>query len=1011
MASDLNIIIQQANSAILARDYSFAEKLLKKQLEKISDKSSEDAIKIKGFLGKLYLRSGSMDKGLNIYKDLNQIKPDNVEIINNIGIIYRRLNQFEDSVASLEKAKNLDETNVTTLYNLGNTYKQKEDYEKAINCFLKVLDAKSDDVLAYNHLGSVYLLCGKVNEAINSYKAGLRIDPNHPFLNFNLANIYKDQKKYNEAIIRYKGALKTSPKWKDALTGMADAYIKNNELPKAINMYKEIIEKNDENEYSLTKLAELYEINNDDKEAEKYYKKALDFKSTFIPAILSYAKMLKKQNRYFDAYNLLAEAKDVKNKELLLQLADISLLLEDYSMTKECLKNLIENWDEDFETLKMKGKLYSMLGEKEKAETIFRTILNKAPREIKLRLELADLYAHNDKHMFAIQELLKYLNEKPQDISARLKLGKSYEACDDYKNARKEYNKIIKNDKKNTEALKAIMELNRKEGNDAEAIKLANEIVDINVADESSQNLDELSDSLELYEEAVSVYGDDELLNKNLEQFKDSDEGVDITPEGFEEDLNLEIEQEDEVTLSNDFENISDSEMPFDDLMSLADDDYFEERDEENIEDLVSFDEPIDDAPNFDNDAELNMPSAGINPKKQNDYIPEEEITLENPAPVQRAMPQTPSSPMQFESGEEEFLNRKEPEPSKSPKADTLDNYDNGYDDSSELDLALPEEDKDLKEDDFIVEDTPLSENKAPAESSPLSNNKPLSDDAFAPDEMLSSLNKTAETMGDVANQLSEKLDELKDLAQSKATSSIPETSKPELSVPDMSDTIMPEADAVEFDTVEPDIPEAIMPEADDIEFDTVEPDIPETIMPETSTDEVIPEVGISEDSISDTGISDTGVLDALPSESSNISDSKATLLNSIPRKLKSQTEFERELELIRTDEILNLFSYLRDLMVSLPEEELKDFLISNERIQMEYIITKLRGELGLKDKVALMQIKNTLEKTQTPKDQTEKTLKDTLGYLRIVASQLPDKGFAASCSKKINKLMQSLNS
>ena len=75
----------------------------------------------------------------------------------------------------------------------------------------------------------------------------------------------------------------------------------------------------------------------------------------------------------------------------------------------------------------------------------------------------------------------------------------------------------------------------------------------------------------------------------------------------------------------------------------------------------------------------------------------------------------------------------------------------------------------------------------------------------------------------------------------------------------------------------------------------------------------------------------------------------------------------------------------------------------------MEYIINKLSGDVGLKNRIIFMNIKNTLKKTMEPKNITEKTLKDTLGYLRIIASQLPDKGFASSCIHKINNLITQL--
>ena len=128
-----------------------------------------------------------------------------------------------------------------------------------------------------------------------------------------------------------------------------------------------------------------------------------------------------------------------------------------------------------------------------------------------------------------------------------------------------------------------------------------------------------------------------------------------------------------------------------------------------------------------------------------------------------------------------------------------------------------------------------------------------------------------------------------------------------------------------------------------------------------------------------------------------------------LPHGVKQSPQFEEELDIIESEEIVKLFVYLRDLLDNLPALELKDFLISNERIQMEYVINKLSGDVGLKRRMILLNVRGALKKTIDPKTSTDKTLKDVLGYLRIVSSQLPDKGFASACIGKINNLIKQI--
>ena len=904
MSSNLNIIIEQANAAILSRDYAFAEKILLSQFKKQKN-TPDEYYQLKSLLGKLYIRSGDMKKGLEIYKELNSLNPNNLDTLNNMGVIYRRLNMFNESIVILEKTKAIDNKNETTLYNLGNTYKQNGDYKHAIQCFTDVLDIKPDDALAYNHLGSVYFLCKDYPKALETYKIGLKVDPNHPFLNFNLAELYKEKKLYKEAINSYQTAIKTKPNWYEALAAIADCYVEMEEFGKAIETYKMIIGSTGQSEENFTKLAKLYEKIHEDKDAEDFYKKAVSINGNFLPAVLGYADMLKAQKRYFDAYNILINNKEKypNNKELLLSTAEVCLMLEDYAKAKEILNHLSKEIKGDKDVLKMQGKLYSVLGDTKKAELIFEHLLQLSPSEINLRAELADLYFHNDKYKEAANELIKYLNEKPQEISARLKLGKAYEQMKRYDLAKREYNKIIKNDAKNTEALAAILELNKNEGNTVEAVRLANEIVDIQTDKTEDDDINSLSRSLELYEEAVKSYGDDEILSKNLDKLRPSEEEVDISLEQDLKDVGgLNFEDDDEITLSESFEDMPDLEMPFDDLMELADDENFDRgEDEDSLDNLVYMDTPIDDSPNIGSEYDpLDLDQPASNKPRKND-IPEEEFQLQD-------------------------TSKKEEEEVKQP--------------------TMPQS-------------SPVS--AVPNESAP-----------YQPEPPYQS--------------------EPQSRPQPQQKSSLPEPDYNEefssAAKPDAADSFISEDEEIEM-----------MPESEAVSKPMAESPLYEE-SPQTSNRPNLDEIDLTLDDDLDNAESVDEIVNDV-SEKPNISV--------LPHGVKQSPQFEEELDIIESEEIVKLFVYLRDLLDNLPALELKDFLISNERIQMEYVINKLSGDVGLKRRMILLNVRGTLEKTIDPKTSTDKTLKDVLGYLRIVSSQLPDKGFASACIGKINNLIKQI--
>ena len=935
MIDDFNIAIEQANSALLSRDYEFAEKLLISQLKKTDSGNTDEVTALKSLLGKIYIRSNDMQKALTIYTELNALKPNDIEIENSIGLIYRRLKLFNESIAVLEKAKSLDKKNGATLYNLGKTYKQKGDYKNAENCFNEVLEIKPDYPFAYNHLGHIYFLCKDYNKAINIYKTGLHIDPNNPFLNFNIAEIYKLKKMYIEAVLSYQTALKIKPNWCEALFGLSNCYIQLNDLQKAINTYKTVIGIKDENEKDFSKLANLYEMKNEKTEAETYYKKALMINKYFLPAIFGYSKLLKSQTRYSEAFTVLLNGieKNKHNKHLLLDMAELALILENYTKVKEIVNTLSILYKNDFDVLKLQGKFFSVLGEIKKAEQIFEHLLQISPDEMSLKLELADLYFNNGEFKEASQLLIKYLDEKPQDNIARLKLGNAYAEMQQYDNAKTEYKKIIKNDKKNTQALEAILELNKKLGNTEKAVQVAADMIQIESENDSGVNTESLSNSIKLYEAAVSDYGNDSALNKNISMLHNKGEEIDLSPKENESintalktiEISQTSETDEELMLDETVEDIPSLEMPFDDLIELSGEDLTEEDEDKKIDDMVLFDSPIEDTPgNSDyDDKELNL---NLPDEKNHGGMQQEEFQL----------PYT---------GENKSTGNVRSEMSE-PQTDN-----SGLDKYSYMEIEGEKTDELELSNKISVESKKTEESFAESalaqkslEKNPVSHAQSVHDgfdlqkDARI-QQAISSLNKTVESLDSMAGKLADKIERLE---ENKHNPSL-------------------------------------------LNNDT----------------ENISDVEKNENSHFQTNSTEENA------EKKDVS--KIGIKKLIPHKIKDSPDFENELKIIDGSEIIRLFLYLNDLMKNLPKENLKHFLISNERIQMKYIIDKLSGEIGLKNRIMLMNLKTSLDKTIKPKNVTEKHLKNTLGYLRLVASQLPDKGFAEACAEKLNNLIENL--
>ncbi|MBN2810479.1 MAG: tetratricopeptide repeat protein, partial [Spirochaetales bacterium] len=137
MADQSTVVLERANSALVARDFTYAEKLLVNLLRQ--EPSHGKALDL---LGTVYTRSDRWEQALSVYLKLSEINPDNVEVLNNLGVIYRRIGRYEDSISVLTRARETGQDTETVLYNLGNTWKQMGDYAQAALCFSDVIDNK-----------------------------------------------------------------------------------------------------------------------------------------------------------------------------------------------------------------------------------------------------------------------------------------------------------------------------------------------------------------------------------------------------------------------------------------------------------------------------------------------------------------------------------------------------------------------------------------------------------------------------------------------------------------------------------------------------------------------------------------------------------------------------------------------------------------------------------------------------------------------------------------------------
>ena len=1077
MSESLDFVFERANSALITQDFEYAEWLLTNVLKKYPDISLADKEKIENLLARIYGDEGDLERSLEAYLRLYEREPDNVELMLRLGRIYRHLDRYEDALKILEKAKNIGGDTDEVLYSFAKTYKRMHDYDKAADYFSRAIEIKPDHAHAYDRLGNLYVLTGKTDKAIEVYKNGLQVDPNHPYLNFHLAELLRQKKRYEEAIIYYNSALRINPAWAEVLAGIAAAYLQLAKLDDALNTYRSLLRVTGENATLYTQLGFLFEKKQLQQEAEQYYYDALAIDSGYAPAAFALTRLLEKNQRYNEALPILLAAEaaliNADNHALRLKAIQMCMYAKDYAKAHELFGRLDTEHSNSLDALKLRGQLYALTGEREQAEQTFKKILQATPAAIEFRQELAEQYLMARKYKEAKEQLELFLRQRPIDIPALMALGRTEELLNNPQAAYQEYQKVLELKPDAIEARSALSRLFQKRGDTIEALKTANEIINLQSGSETDEHEQDMAASLDLYEQAAESYTTDPLLTKNLEQLKPDDSSLYMSPAelGFDSDLTRNIPSLRDISKSE-------QDLPFEMLIEETEEvkDLPPEKDDISIATMQLNDEmqnamlpraassnyvPSPAAPYADSigHAGTAMPSAAVTGNPIG-VIP----ALNNTPPI--TGPRTADSSAFSSSIDELYLN-----PDNTDNNAVLD-----IDGISQKNVQSLHKRQDLLRDDAMQErlkeldtygtsigflqgiisdvDKQFDENRYAQVVEVLAERIAENLSRKIPLQPVALKEEPEERQVQPELQVSQEPDEMSQAAATSSAAAAAEEEEEEgLQVAELQEAFpAAEEDDVAVNEnvpVHEDIVQVIeAPEEallgteeneaiplgtdsvpieeitdEDVAASTIEESKEEETTEEESTKEA-PDVQSNSHHESSDEITVDDDVESLIEYSESENESKRNgaqepfildqeqqnlLWCHAKHQVKNSPSFEEYLNMADPERLAQLFLYLRDLFIHLPQEELEIFLNSSERIQIYYIIARLSGELGLKERANL--IRQAYSVVAAPPPYNNEAIFKLLTYLRDLSIDLPDQELGTRVRQELEQLMANMSS
>ena len=165
----------------------------------------------------------------------------------------------------------------------------------------------------------------------------------------------------------------------------------------------------------------------------------------------------------------------------------------------------------------------------------------------------------------------------------------------------------------------------------------------------------------------------------------------------------------------------------------------------------------------------------------------------------------------------------------------------------------------------------------------------------------------------------------------------------------------------------------------------------------------------ISEDDLDEpSGISLSLTDEEDTEEEKNGTNAPETDLENVQDSEKEWIKQERENYRIKIrTQTLGLLLFLRELVNNLPKEKRSQFLESNARVKMEYLIDKLSGKQGLSK--AAENITDGTENKGTEENISSEKIRDTLTYMKNLTRSLADNVLATALEKQVDKVMDKL--
>ncbi len=431
-------------------------------------------------LGKLYIES---NKGLDAeaaFKKAIELKGECLDCYLMLAEMNKKQKQVPQAIEWYKKAAYVDTKNPDIYFTLGKTYMEKKDSNSAMESFEKVLAIKKDHSEALEYLSGLYIAFNFQKKAINMLQEIVKQKPKYAAGYKALGKAYLDTKEYTKADQALKIALSLEPNNAEVMCALGDLYKELNERDKSIGFYTKAYQLNPRNPDIGNKYADaLYD--------KKDYKAA-------IPVLLKLYNEDKKDAKIIavlmDCYLSIGDSKEAMSYVGILEKADPEKISKNFKVGKAFYRvgqpdkalSILEKIGpiKDKEYFEILGNIYKEKKQYGKAAEALRELFNQDKSNLKVGLELGDIYEKRSEEPLAAEIYQSLEISFPRDPEIKKRLLIIYRKQSKYEDIRVTLMQLINLEPNNTEYLYDMAKLLYNENQKGEASSKLLQVLKLN---------------------------------------------------------------------------------------------------------------------------------------------------------------------------------------------------------------------------------------------------------------------------------------------------------------------------------------------------------------------------------------------------------------------------------------------------------------------------------------------------------------------------------------------------